>query len=176
MIRHRNIARSKSRRRHWTLGNYFGKAESLLGGIRKRKQPKLEAQPLLNARDIGVDATVKPPSRIHLRPDHEAGRRNDDEHRQKERAFSQTDQRRAGARVRRRGGLHRCVEHRGSAAKATLNDCPHERKAKGAHLVAFVSCIRLLSGRMLCLAHRNQIRLEDERVVHPAVCHLGRYL
>ena len=31
----------------------------------------------------------------------------------------------------------------GSAAKAALNDCPHERKAKGAHLAAFVSCIPL---------------------------------
>jgi hypothetical protein len=32
------------------------------------------------------------------------------------------------------------AEHPGSAAKAALNDCPHERKAKGAHLAAFVSC------------------------------------
>ena len=38
------------------------------------------------------------------------------------------------------------VEHPGSAAKAALNDCPHDRKAKGAHLAAFVSCIPLFDG------------------------------
>ena len=36
------------------------------------------------------------------------------------------------------------AQHSGSAAKAALNDCPHERKAKGAHLAAFASCIPLL--------------------------------
>ena len=38
-------------------------------------------------------------------------------------------------------------EHSGSAAKAALNDCPHDRREKGAHLAAFVSCIPLLYGR-----------------------------
>ena len=37
------------------------------------------------------------------------------------------------------------VEHRGSAAKAAFNDCPRARKAKGALLAVFVSCIRLLA-------------------------------
>ena len=41
------------------------------------------------------------------------------------------------------------VEHPGSAAKAALNDCPHERKAKGAHLAAFVSCIPLFDSTVL---------------------------
>jgi len=34
----------------------------------------------------------------------------------------------------------------GSAAKAALNDCLHERKAKEAHLAAFVSCSPLFGG------------------------------
>ncbi len=38
------------------------------------------------------------------------------------------------------------VQHPRSAAKAALNDCPHERKAKGAHLAAFVSCSALFDG------------------------------
>ena len=40
------------------------------------------------------------------------------------------------------------VEHPGSAAKAALNDCPHERKAEGAHLAAFVSCIPLFDSQL----------------------------
>ncbi len=41
------------------------------------------------------------------------------------------------------------VEHPGSAAKAALNDCPHERKAEGAHLAAFVSCIPLFGSQLI---------------------------
>jgi hypothetical protein len=41
------------------------------------------------------------------------------------------------------------AEHRASAAKAALNDCPHERKGKGAHLAAFVSCKPLFDGTPL---------------------------
>jgi len=52
-----------------------------------------------------------------------------------------------------------CVQHPGSAAKAALNDCPHERKAKGAHLAAFVSCIPLFDGPLnLALAPRLEAR------------------
>ena len=58
-----------------------------------------------------------------------------------------------GFNGRRHGAFQRPAQHPGSAAKAALNDCPHERKAKGAHLAAFVSCIPLLAGRFddLCL-------------------------
>ena len=55
-------------------------------------------------------------------------------------------------RPRYSGNHYRPVEHPGSAAKAALNDCPHERKAKGAHLAAFVSCIPLFDGTPLFLA------------------------
>ena len=41
------------------------------------------------------------------------------------------------------------VQHPGSAAKAALNDCPHERKAKGALLAAFVGCNPLLYGPLI---------------------------
>jgi len=41
------------------------------------------------------------------------------------------------------------VQHPGSAAKAALNDCPHERKGKGAHLAAFVSCIPLFDSTLV---------------------------
>ena len=46
------------------------------------------------------------------------------------------------------------AQHGGSAAKAAFNDCPHEWKAKGAHLAAFVSCIRLFDGAVLFTATR----------------------
>ena len=51
----------------------------------------------------------------------------------------------------RRAWIHhfRSVQHPGSAAKAALNDCPHGRKAEGAHLAAFVSCIPLLDGPVI---------------------------
>ena len=41
------------------------------------------------------------------------------------------------------------VQHRASPAKAALNDCPHERKAKGALLAAFVGCNPLLYGPLI---------------------------
>ena len=45
------------------------------------------------------------------------------------------------------------VQHPGSAAKAALNDCPHDRKAKGAHLAAFVSCSPLFDSTLLLALH-----------------------
>jgi hypothetical protein len=51
-------------------------------------------------------------------------------------------------------------------AKAALNDCPHERKAKGAHLAAFVSCNPLLY-RTLIVPLSRAITM-DLNVAHAA--------
>ena len=56
----------------------------------------------------------------------------------------------AEARIRIRS-VPSSVQHPGSAAKAALNDCPHERKAKGAHLAALVSCSPLFDSLSLFL-------------------------
>ena len=64
------------------------------------------------------------------------------------------------------------VEHPGSAAKAALNDCPHKRKGKGAHLAAFVSCIPLFGSPALILG-----RLPRDDLVHRVpVSHTARVL
>ncbi len=60
------------------------------------------------------------------------------------------------------GGARHCLastyaQHPGSAAKAALNDCPHERKAKGAHLAAFVSCIPLFDSTVFILTPRRPL-------------------
>src|SRR5689334_17576128 len=56
----------------------------------------------------------------------------------------------------------RAPVHSGSAAKAALNDCPHERNEKGAHLAAFVSCIPLFDGPVI--GPRLPARLDPFRV------------
>ena len=43
----------------------------------------------------------------------------------------------------------------GFTYKARLNDCPHERKPKGAHLAAFVSCSPLFDSTHICATPRS---------------------